>query len=199
MPNKLSSGDLKRASKLKIIAGQWRSRQVLFAPTPGLRPTGNRGRERLFNWLGVDIRGAHCADLFAGSGALTFEAASRGAATCIAIDNHPLALQWLAYNAQQLRAEQVQCRCGDSLELLKTPPARPMDVVFIDPPFALNCSSEVCHKLEQYDWLAGNAMMYIELPKDNEGFYPPTNWQLWRQQINGDVDSRLYKRIEPPS
>lgn len=165
---------------------------------PGLRPTGNRHRERLFNWLGVDIRGARCADLFAGSGALTFEAASRGAATCIAIDNHPLALQWLAYNAKQLQAEQVQYRFGDSIELLKTPPVKPMDVVFIDPPFALNCSSEVCHKLEQYDWLAGNAMMYVELPNDNEGFHPPPNWQLWRQQINGDVDSRLYKRIEPP-
>ena len=165
----------------------------------GLRPTGNRGRERLFSWLGQRLQGAHCADLFAGSGALSFEALSRGAATCVAIDCQPQALRWLRYNAEQLQAQHLSCQREDSTELIERPPTRPMNLIFVDPPFAANCSSQVCAKLERHDWLATEAVIYVELPKRSTGFCAPANWRLWRQAITGDVDSRLYTRIEPPS
>ena len=109
----------KAQQKLRIIGGQWRSRRLPFPALPGLRPTGDRVRETLFNWLAADIAGARCLDLFAGSGALCFEALSRGAASCTAIEQHPEAVQQLSDNRALLEAENLIVVGADSQQYLQ--------------------------------------------------------------------------------
>lgn len=121
-------------SQLRIVGGQWRSRRLQVAAVPGLRPTPDRVRETLFNWLGQDLTGWTCLDLFAGSGALGFEAASRGAARVTLVERDPLAYAVLQQNADLLGGSAMQCVRGDALKFLATTPQR-YDLVFLDPPF----------------------------------------------------------------
>ncbi|MCW9078602.1 MAG: 16S rRNA (guanine(966)-N(2))-methyltransferase RsmD, partial [Gammaproteobacteria bacterium] len=122
------------SNQVRIIGGRHRGRRLHFSPGRGLRPTPDRVRETLFNWLQADIRGARCLDLFAGSGALGLEALSRGAAFLCAVEQNRTAAQRLRDNITLLHeesaAEVVQ---GDALRVLKTPPERPFDIVFLDP------------------------------------------------------------------
>jgi len=190
-------GRLKSARKVRIIGGQWRRRQLYFEPTAGLRPTGDRIREQLFNWIGPLLEDTHCIDLFAGSGALAFEALSRGARSCLAIEHDPTAAQWLRYNAQQLGACQLQVLHADCLRVLTQTPTQKADIVFIDPPFAMKFTQNVCQKLEYHGWLTATANVYCELAAESAPLQIPPNWQLKRQKISGNVDSRVYTRIEP--
>ena len=130
--------------KLRIIGGQWRSRQISFAATPGLRPTGDRIRETLFNWLAPNVPGAQCLDLFAGSGALGFEAVSRGAASCIALELHRAAASQLRDNKRNLGANQLTILEADAMQYLKhNANQQAFDFVFVDPPFDGAYSSPV--------------------------------------------------------
>ena len=122
---------------MRIIGGAWRSRLVDFPDALDLRPTPDRVRETLFNWLGQDLSGRACLDLFAGSGALGFEALSRGAASVVMVEKDPVALRALRDNAQKLGASNLTVVRGDALEFARESRAR-FDVVFVDPPYRLS-------------------------------------------------------------
>lgn len=132
---KLSQADSKRHNRVRIIGGEWRSRVIEFPDALGLRPTPDRVRETLFNWLGQALRGQRCLDLFAGSGALGFEAASRGAASVIMVEENRSAADALNSNKTKLAAEPCKIICGDALKFIAAS-AEIFDVIFVDPPFS---------------------------------------------------------------
>lgn len=179
-------------NKIKIIGGNWRSRQIEVLDAQGLRPTPNRVRETLFNWLQGDIFNAHCLDLFAGSGALSFEAASRGAKSVIQIENNANVCQVLKANAEKLSATQIQIMQTDALTFLAQSPEKPFEIVFIDPPFGLDLVTQSCALLQKNHWLIPYAKIYIEteiaLKLDL-----PENWQLLKDKKAGEVAYRLFE------
>lgn len=122
------------SNQVRVISGAWRRRILRFPDAPGLRPTPDRVRETLFNWLGQDLEGMHCLDLFAGSGALGFEAASRGAAGVVMVERDGLALKALRENKAMLSADRVEIVAGDATTWLAGDGGR-YDVIFLDPPF----------------------------------------------------------------
>ena len=146
---------------VRIIGGEWRSRIISFPSRPDLRPTPDRVRETVFNWLGQDLTGKSCLDLFAGSGALGFEAASRGAARVVLIERDAVALKALTDNARALGAVGVEVKHADALEFLRDDKAH-YDVVFIDPPFRAEYLPRVFAALSQR--LATGAMVHVEAP-----------------------------------
>ena len=148
-------------NQVRIIGGEWRSRIISFPSRPDLRPTPDRVRETVFNWLGQDLTGRSCLDLFAGSGALGFEAASRGAARVVLIERDAVALKALTDNARVLGAFGVEVKHADALEFLRDDKAH-YDVVFIDPPFRAEYLPRVFAALSQR--LATGAMVHVEAP-----------------------------------
>ena len=194
-----SSSSAKRAgnNQLRIIGGLWRGRKLSFPDADGLRPTGDRIRETLFNWLAPDIHGAHCLDLFAGSGALGLEALSRGAESSLLLEKHPAAARQLKDNLQLLKANNGRVEHVDSLHWLNSAQvSHRFDIVFIDPPFALNLWDAVIAALETRNWLADEAVIYLEAPRDAQ-LQLPANWQLHRDKQAGQVSYRLYCRQQP--
>lgn len=182
---------------MRIIGGSWRGRKLSFPDVDGLRPTGDRIRETLFNWLAPDIQGARCLDLFAGSGALGLEALSRGAGFSLLVEKHPLALQQLKHNLTLLNASSGHAEQRDTLSWLANGNTdTPFDLVFIDPPFALNCWESVASHLEQGNWLKDDAIIYLEAPKDTP-IKLPSNWLLHKDKQAGHVNYRLYHRQSP--
>lgn len=181
-------------NQIRIIGGQWRSRKLSFPDVPGLRPTPDRVRETLFNWLSPYIVGAHCLDLFAGSGALGFEALSRGAASVLMVDQSQPVIQQLRENALLLKSEQeVQLHCG-SVPNVQLSIAQPYDIVFLDPPFQQNYLSACCQWLEQLNCLANNALIYIEAEAKLALPLPiPAHWEMLRQQRAGQVGYYLLR------
>lgn len=180
-------------SKIKIIGGNWRSRQIDVIEAQGLRPTPNRVRETLFNWLQSDIFNSRCLDLFAGSGALSFEAASRGAKTVVQIENNLAAYRMLHANTEKLSASQIQTIQSDALTYLEKSPAIPFDIAFIDPPFGFGLVEQSCTLLDKHEWLAPYAKIYIETETDLTLEQLPTHWQLLKSKIAGDVAYRLFE------
>lgn len=184
---------VKGSNQLRIIGGLWRGRKLTFPDVDGLRPTGDRIRETLFNWLAPDIQGAHCIDLFAGSGALGLEALSRGAASSLLLEKHPAAAQQLKANLQLLQADNGRVEQVDSLQWLNQHPVHPFDIVFIDPPFALDLWGAIAAALETRHWLSHDAIIYLEAPREAQLNLPAT-WQLHRDKHAGHVSYRLYHR-----
>lgn len=179
------------AARVRIIGGTWRGRLLSFTETEGLRPTGNRIRETLFNWLMPVLPGARCLDLFAGSGALGFEALSRGAAHCSFCETHNEALTHLRKNAEMLGAN--ACILPQSaLNYLNTK-AEPFDIVFIDPPFSAELWQSTLELLEAQHWLRDGAFIYVESPKHWHGTVPQ-NWSLHRDKSAGAVHYQLYQK-----
>ncbi len=178
--------------KVRIISGEWRGRRLPVPDFPGLRPTPERLRETLFNWLQPTIIAATCLDLFAGSGALGLEAASRGAAQVLLVEKNPILAAHLRAQCQLLNAVQVQVQQADTL-LFLLQPAQAFDLVFLDPPFQQDLLAPVCGLLEKHGWLSERAKIYVEMEK---GATPilPSNWRLLKQQSSQQVDSCLYVR-----
>lgn len=181
-----------KKGSLNIIGGQWRSRKIDVFDADGLRPTPNRVRETLFNWLQTDIYNSCCLDLFAGSGALSFESASRGAKTVVQIENNVAACRVLKENAEKLNATQIQIVQMDALSYLKNTPENLFDIVFIDPPFGFDLVAQSCELLEKYHWLASHAKIYIET-ETNLTLNLPENWQLLKNKTAGEVAYRLFE------
>ena len=180
---------------LRIIGGAWRGRRLRFPPSPDIRPTPDRVRETLFNWLSPGVPGARCLDLFAGSGALGLEALSRGAAHVTFVERDAPAAraieaclrQWDPDHHHDWRLVETDARtflCG---------PARPFDLVFLDPPFASGLLQEDCERLEQGGWLAADARVYLECPA---GTAPavPAGWMSAKAREAGQVGYHLYQR-----
>ena len=178
--------------RLRLVAGQWRGRRLPVPDLPGLRPTPDRVRETLFNWLGPWVREARCLDLFCGTGALGLEALSRGAAHCIFVERQPRAAQGLRDNLARLEAgSRARVIEGDVAALLAGPEVQPMDLVLLDPPFHQQWL-ERCLPLLETGWLAAEARVYVESAVDEPLPALPAHWHLHRQRRAGQVSYRLY-------
>jgi 16S rRNA (guanine966-N2)-methyltransferase len=180
------------ANQVRIIAGAWRGRRLVFDPASGVRPSPDRVRETLFNWLGPAIRGARCLDLFAGSGALGLEAASRGAAEVVLVDSDPRVTSALQGQVRQLDARGVRIVQAEVLGWLAGQ-ASVFDVVFLDPPFRRQLLSPCMRRLEAGGWLADPASIYLEGEKD-ASLELPANWELLRSKTAGQVGYHLARR-----
>ncbi|AEF20160.1 16S rRNA (guanine(966)-N(2))-methyltransferase RsmD [Pseudomonas fulva] len=180
--------------QLRIIAGQWRSRQFAFPMAHGLRPTPNRVRETLFNWLAPYVEAARVLDPFAGSGALFLEALSRGAGSALALDLNPAAVTSLRGHLATLRCENGQVLQSDALAYLQNQPATPFDLVFLDPPFSQDLLLPACTLLEERGWLADDAWVYTESEQVPSSLGMPANWRLHREQKAGQVHYALWER-----
>ena len=181
------------ANQLRIIAGRWRGRKLSFAPVPGLRPTSDRVRETLFNWLDPFIQGARCLDLFAGSGALGVEAASRGAAEVVMVDHDAVVVATLREQLQQLGFSGAQLVQQDVNSWL-TGKAEAFDIVFLDPPFRENRLPACIALLEDNGWLAAGTRVYIEAER---AYTPelPDSWELYRSKHAGQVGYHLARYL----
>jgi 16S rRNA (guanine966-N2)-methyltransferase len=181
-----------------VIGGEWRSRKLGFADAPGLRPTTGRVRETLFNWLQEDLQGARCLDLFAGSGALGVEAASRGAGHVLQIESNQAVTRALKTNKATLKAQQLSIIKADVLAFLKKQPESRFDLVFVDPPFQQNLLLPTCRLLEDHGWLKPQAKIYLEVEKrfdiESVGLLPE-NWQQLKNKKAGEVRYYLYQSI----
>ncbi len=182
------------AGKLRIIGGQWRSRFLQVADLPGLRPTTDRVRETLFNWLQNDVAGANCLDLFAGSGALGFEAASRGAASVVMLEQQNQAVKILTENIHLLKAEHVQVLQCNAISWLSSKPSTVFDIVFIDPPFDSDYLQQACELLENQQCLSENACVYLEMNRKHDLPELPQNWNVVREKKAGQVSYYLVRR-----
>jgi len=181
-------------NQLRIIGGQWRGRKLSFPDIDGLRPTGDRIRETLFNWLAPTMAGSRCLDLFAGSGALGLEALSRGAAASVLVERDTQAAAQLRANLALLQANQGQLVQVDVLTwLARGNSGAPFDIIFIDPPFQLNLWQAVIDALEAGGWLADDAAIYIESGRATP-FTVPQHWHLHRDKQAGQVSYRLFYR-----
>lgn len=178
---------------VRIISGLWRGRKLPVHDAQGLRPTTDRVKETLFNWLAQEIPGAHCLDLFAGSGSLGFEAASRQAQAVTLIELNPTAFKQLEHNIAALNATNLRAINSDALAFLKQQ-GTPHHLVFIDPPFRQGLLSEAVSLLEQNGWLADEALIYIETEKELALEGIPANWRLHREKNAGQVSYRLFER-----
>lgn len=183
-----------KTSQLRIIAGNWRSRRFSFTEQPGLRPTPDRVRETLFNWLSGRLEGARCLDPFAGSGALTLEALSRGAAYALACDSSRDVVNTLRGHLLTLGCEHAEIRQQDALTLLAGTPECPFDLIFLDPPFRQGLLAPSCAALEANGWLTDNAWIYTESESAPATLERPANWHLHREKRAGQVWYSLWQR-----
>jgi len=184
---------------LRIIAGEWRSRRFSFPDAEGLRPTPDRVRETLFNWLAPHLSGSRVFDPFTGSGALYLEALSRGAAMGLALDVNANAIASLRGHLDTLRCGQGQLLQSDALRYLETQQPTPFDLVFLDPPFNKNLLQPACELLERKGWLAKRAWVYTESETPPSSLGLPANWRLHREKTAGKVHYALWERSDPPA
>ena len=180
------------SGRIRIIGGQLRNSRLDVPDLPGLRPTPERVRETLFNWLAPVIDGARCLDLCAGTGALGVEALSRGATGVQFVERDARAAQALRDNLARLKASGGQVAAIDAQVYLQGA-AHPFGVVFLDPPFGLDLWAPLTRQLEQAGWLAPSAWIYLESPRQ-AALEVPVNWTLRRQGTAGDVLYTLYRR-----
>ncbi len=187
----------KRPNQLRIIGGRWRGRRLSFPDVEGLRPTPDRVRETLFNWLAPIIEGARCLDLFTGSGALGLEALSRGATEVVMVDRDPEVITLLKEHIQTLQAHGAQLVQADALTWLQSPRRdQHFDIVFLDPPFEQGLLEPCCAFLEKHGWLTVPAYIYLESELNLGLPALPDNWRLKRSQKAGQVGYYLAVREE---
>ncbi|EED34217.1 RNA methyltransferase, RsmD family [Luminiphilus syltensis NOR5-1B] len=188
--------------KLRIIGGTWRGRTLVFPDLEGLRPTPDRVRETLFNWLVAHITGSRCLDLFAGSGALGLEALSRGAARCDFVERHRLAAETIEQHIRQLdAADRSRVAVVDASDFIsRSRPidsghdqSGPFDIVFIDPPFADALVAGITQQLIAADCLKQGSLVYIEQSTKTAEADLDQRLALLRQKRAGEVDYRLYQ------
>ena len=162
-----------RPGRLRIVAGKWRSRPLDIADVPGLRPTSERVRETLFNWLAPSIEGARCLDLFAGTGALGFEALSRGSTKVVFVDNSRRAVKAIEKSAQVLGAAGAVVHCTDAEDYLRAACRETFDIVFLDPPFADDRLDDLCRLIDELGLLAPGGLIYLEQDRAKHGLELP--------------------------
>lgn len=178
---------------LRIIGGEWRGRKLRFPDAPGLRPTPDRIRETLFNWLQGDIHGARCLDLFAGSGALGLEALSRGASEVVFIESAHAVARQLQANLDLLNsdAELVSLINDDALNYLKNTAQQAFDLIFLDPPFRQNLLPEIVTIIRDKKLLTANGLIYLEHEAEAEPDWQDLSLDLIKETKAGQVKSRL--------
>jgi len=178
---------------VRIIGGNWRGRRVTLPVGAGVRPTGDRVRETLFNWLAPIIDGARCLDLFAGSGALGLEALSRGARETIFVERDAAAVGQLVRNLEQFECRRASVVHGDALRFLERTP-RPFDIVFVDPPFGEIDLQNLCTLLAR-GWLTDGARVYLETARHDDLPEMPVGWVIDRNKTAGQVRFALARRV----
>ena len=183
-----------KRSTLRIIGGQWRGRKLAFTPAEGLRPTTDRVRETLFNWLAPLVHDARCLDLFAGSGALGLEALSRGARYCDFVDTSSAALLQIEHHLRTLQADQL-ARCHPMPASVFLQAAHePYDIVFLDPPFGKNLLDPVCAALDSGQMVANGGLIYLETALRDPAPALPSTWRGHREKVAGEVCYRLLEQ-----
>jgi len=190
----------KKPGAVRIIGGRWRGRRLPVVDLPGLRPSGDRGRETLFNWLAADLRGARCVDLFAGTGVLGLEAASRGAAAVVLVEKAPAAARAIEQAVESLGADaggaHLEVVRGDALAWLERCAPGSVDIAFVDPPFGSDLAERALAALVGRGCLAPGARVYLESPRSSPAPVPPAGWLAVREKTLGDVRMQL---LEPPA
>jgi 16S rRNA (guanine966-N2)-methyltransferase len=200
--NKQQRGQTKRVdsdTSVRIIGGEWRGRKLPFAELEGLRPTPDRVRETLFNWLQSTTPGAICLDLFSGSGALGLEALSRGASQATLIDSSSQVCRILRENINHLKAQNAEVVERDAIDWLQHQPAdlgQRFDLVFLDPPFRQDLVPLAAELLESRNLLAADALIYVETETELGLPLVPMQWSVHREKIAGQVGYRLYRHSE---
>jgi len=179
---------------LRIIGGAWRSRRLEFPESPGLRPTPDRVRETVFNWLAPYLPGATCLDLFAGSGAFGFEALSRGAARVVFVEKNTEAIAALRRNGELLRTTQAEIAHADALVFLNGPVAA-FDIVFLDPPYASGLLASCLQRLAVGEWVKPGGLVYLE-NREGEAVMLPAGWRMLRSKTAGQVGYHLARKNE---
>ncbi|MEP3350820.1 MAG: 16S rRNA (guanine(966)-N(2))-methyltransferase RsmD [Marinomonas sp.] len=195
-PQQASKNNKAKASKLRIIAGEWRSRQLPIPDIEGLRPTPDRVRETLFNWINHFVPGATCGDFFCGSGALGLEALSRGAKHLTFVDNSRVVSQQMTANLATLGATNAEVIAQNAAAFLETATPRPLDLIFLDPPFRKGWLAQIIPLLEK-GWLAERALVYIEMEKEAALPPLPNNWTLQKEKTAGQLVYRLFEVSNP--
>jgi 16S rRNA (guanine966-N2)-methyltransferase len=185
----MKRGRPRRTNRVRIIGGAWRGRLLQFPDAAGLRPTPDRVRETLFNWLGQDLSGQRCLDLFAGAGALGFEALSRGAAEVVMVERSPGVAAVLRANGQRLGAQRLRVIVDDALNFLAATGLGRFDVVFVDPPYGSALARKVLERLPS--GLAEGGVVYVE---DAAPLALPPPWRMRRQARAGAVHYHLVER-----
>jgi len=180
-----------RLNQLRVIGGRLRGRKLSFPDVDGLRPTPDRVRETLFNWLAPQLAGARCLDLFAGSGALGFEALSRGAGQVTFVERNADAVRQIRQNLELLGATGGRIEHADALIWTGTVPAQPFHIVFLDPPFAGGLVADALARLSAAGWLTADARVYVESEAPLE---LPSGWSILRDKTAGQVRYRLLSR-----
>ena len=179
--------------ELRIIGGTWRGRRLRFPPQEEIRPTPDRVRETLFNWLGPRVVGARCLDLYAGSGALGLEALSRGAAEVTFVERDGVAVRELRARLAEWGAVGGQVEHADAVRFLGST-ARPFAIVFLDPPFASGLLPRIATLLEDQHWLGANALVYVETDATTGLPELPSTWQITKTRQAGAVGYHLLTR-----
>ena len=193
---KAKAGKKSQSGRLRIVAGNWRSRLLDIADVEGLRPTSERIRETLFNWLAPRIAGARCLDLFAGTGALGLEALSRGAAETVFVEKSPRAVKTLRSNIEALGTAAAVVHSGDAFDFLRSEAAGRFDIVFLDPPFAADLLDDLCRLVDESTIVGGGTRVYIEEDRDRPKVSLPRGWRVIRTKSAGNVRYSLVE-IEP--
>lgn len=178
--------------EVRIIGGAWRGRRLPIVTAPGLRPTADRVRETLFNWLAPVLPGMRCLDLFAGTGALGLEALSRGAAQACFVECQAVIAKALEESLRRLGSDNARVVVGDAHRFLAGPP-QPFDLVFLDPPFGDVDLGDLCTLLDK-GWLSGDARVYLELPGSTPLPGLPPHWTVLREKTAGQVRFALAGR-----
>lgn len=183
-------------SAVRIIAGRWRRRRLPVAAAGEIRPTPDRVRETLFNWLGSGVEGTRCLDLFAGTGALGFEAASRGAKAVVLVERDRAAAAALERAVRTLGADNVEVERADALRWTPPPGVR-FDIVFLDPPWSGPAPETALVRLARADALAPGCMAYLETERDPADIELPPGWRILRTRRAGRVRYHLAARNRP--
>jgi 16S rRNA (guanine966-N2)-methyltransferase len=178
---------------LRIIGGEWRGRKIHFPPVAAIRPTPDRVRETVFNWLQGVTPDSRCLDLFAGSGALGLEALSRGAREVVFVDVEPAAVRHLGDTLHELGCDRGRPVRADALGFL-VQPATPFDVIFLDPPFAEPVLPDLCRRIEAGGWLKQGGLVYLEAPAVAGAPELPPGWTLLKSKRAGEVGYHLARR-----
>lgn len=179
---------------VRIIAGQWRGRRLPVPDVEGLRPSGDRSRETLFNWLQPYLAGARCADLFAGTGVLGLEAVSRGAATAVLVDKSCTAVAAMRQSVELLGAGQVSVLQMEALSWLASQPERSLDIVLVDPPFGAGTAQLVMQQLDTADIVRPGGIVYLESARSEPVPAAGPRWHIFKEKVLGDVRMQLFKK-----
>ncbi|WP_226396228.1 16S rRNA (guanine(966)-N(2))-methyltransferase RsmD [Haemophilus sp. Marseille-Q0026] len=182
----------KAMGEVRVIAGLWRGRKLPVLNAEGLRPTTHRVKETLFNWLMMDVANARCLDCFAGSGSLGIEALSRQAQAVVFLEKFATAAQQLKKNLASLKTDKGTVINTDTLAYLaQKNNDNPFNIIFIDPPFHHQFVPQILPLLQQNNWLAENALIYVETEKNHPPLPLAENWQIIKEKSAGMVTSRL--------